>query len=143
MRDRNPGDLAVRLVFSRVYGSGPDSGQVRPSIEISDGTSGLSLNIELTPHLLTEMLGGGSAEVTADKVQGFKGLRDWGKHLKTMSKSVSVEQGDYKHKDDPETLPHVAKAIAEITAAGYIPGTPRMNNAQKWVITGRRYDDQP
>lgn len=144
MRDDKPGDLALRMVFARMMGNGPDAMNVRPALHISDGTSGLNLEIELTPSLLTELLAGGEARVAADKVSGFKRLRDWGKYHKMVTRLVPFERDDYGHDvNKASDLPHVAKMMAEIEADGYVCDRPRRNNARQWVIIGRRYDDQP
>lgn len=141
MREENPGDLSVRLGFGRMMGTGPDAGGIRPRLEIQDGTSGSTLTIELTAADLAEMLAGGAAFVTADKVTGFKGLSRWGKFMKLKTVHVPTEGGDYAVRG-PEAvrLPGVAKAIAELEAEGYTCDTPSRNNAAKWVIHGRRYD---
>jgi len=136
--DFKPGDLSVRIAFGRVYGNGPDRGQVRASIEIADQTSGKQITIEIT-----EMLAGGAAEVSADQVQGFRGLARWGKYLKTKQLSVKSKMDDYAFKGDPTKLRHVAEAIAALAADGYEADTPRRNNQGQWVIVGRRYDEQP
>lgn len=56
---------------------------------------------------------------------------------------MPVQSNDHKFRDHPENLLHVATAVQEIEADGYVCDTPRLNNAQQWVIIGRRYDDQP
>lgn len=137
-----PGDLSVRLGFARINSLDPETDRVRPSIEISDHTSGLTLRIELTAAQLAEMLAGGSAEVSRSDVTGFGGLARWGKYLKIITAQVPAQLGDLKT-GDPRTLPHVAVAIRELEADGYTCGTPRRNNTRQWVITGRRYDDEP
>lgn len=141
MRDSKPGDLSVRLSFSRIMS--PKAEGIFPCLEITDGTSGLCLMIELTAAQIAEMLAGGAAEVTADKVAGFGSVGNWGKYLKTMRVLVDVEHGDYIGNADPAALPHVAAAIAEVESAGYRCNKPRRNNAMQWVVTGRRYDDRP
>lgn len=147
MRDNKPGDLAIRMSFARMMGSGPDAMSVRPGIQITDGTSGKHLEIQLTPELLTELLAGGEARVSADKVSGFKGLRDFGKYHKMVTRYVTVERDDISYKKgeeiDPFTLPHIAKVVDEIEADGYVCDRPRRNNAGKWVIIGRKYDEKP
>jgi hypothetical protein len=137
-----PGDLAVRLSFARTMGNlGGNS--VIPRLEVTDQTSGSTISIELTAEQITEMLAGGSAGVTADNVTGFKGLARWGKYQKITSRTVPVESGDYKFHETPLVLPHVMAAVRAIEAYGYEADTPRRNNAQQWVIVGRRYDDEP
>lgn len=144
MRDEfKPGDLSVRLAFGRVYSTGADQGKIKPSLEITDRTSGEQLTIEITGEQLTEMLAAGAAEVSADKVQGFRRLSRWGKYLKTTQRTVKTRPDDYAFKGDPATLPHVAPAIADLQSQGYDPDRPRRNNAGQWAIVGRRYDDQP
>lgn len=145
-RDEKPGDLSVRMVFSRIMGIGPDAMKVRPRICISDGTSGLTLEIELTPELLTEFLAGGEARASAERVTGFKSLKNWGKFLKVVMKHVPIEPGDYAMTGDPidpRSLPHVAAMISDIEADGYVCDVPRRNNNRQWVVVGRRYDEQP
>jgi hypothetical protein len=144
--DYKPGDLSVRLQFGRVYGGGPDRGKIKPGIEIVDECSGKQINIELTAEQLAEMLGGGAAQVDADKVSGFKGLRDWGKTQEMVTRMVDVDLGDWKVREDDKaarTLPHVAAVIAEIEADGYRVDAPRRNNNGKWVLIGRRYVEKP
>jgi hypothetical protein len=148
MRDQfKPGDLAIRLGFGRVYGSGPDRGQVKPHIEIADQTSGKILTIDLTADDLVEMLSGGAAMVPADRVSGFRGVATWGRYLKTITRKVKTEGDDYKLRDGDlrkaAQLPHVAKVIAEIEADGYACDTPRRDNTMHWVLIGRKYDVQP
>jgi hypothetical protein len=140
--DHKPGDLSVRLSFGRVYGTGPDRGAIKPAIEITDQTSSRVLTIELTPTELVEMFTGGAAAVPADRVNGFKGVRRWGKYLHTMQMNVKTESGDHAA-DDPFKLPHVGKVVDEIEAAGYVADTPRRNNQGQWVIIGRKYADKP
>jgi hypothetical protein len=135
-----PGDLAVRLAFSR--GMSSTTG-VFPHLEVTDQTSGSTIDIRLTAEQITEMLAGGTANVTADKVTGFKGLSRWGKYHKVTSRVVPGQSGDYDSKDHPETLPHVAAAIEEIEAEGFVCDKPRRTNAGDWAVFGRRYDDQP
>lgn len=142
MRNDNPGDLSVRIGFSRPYGAGGDANRVRPAIEIIDGTSNKRIEIELTPQQLTDMLSGSEARVPADKVTGFKGLKDWGKYHKFMIEVVPFETGDHAHKGSPGMLPHVQKVVSRIEAAGYRVDTPRRNR-DGWQVIGRRYDDQP
>jgi hypothetical protein len=141
--DFKPGDLAVRLSFARALGFRSDRPAVSPRLEILDQTSGSTIEIELTAEQLTEMLSGGSADVTADKVTGFKGLGRWGKFQKTISRTVPGQPNDYKFRDHPENLSHVMAAVEQIEADGYVCDTPRLNNARQWVIFGRRYDGQP
>src|SRR6185369_4844617 len=133
-----PGDLSVRIAFGRVYGTSPERGRVKPSIEITDQTSGLHLTVELTAEDLTEILAGGAAEIPVARVSGFKGVGRWGKYLHTMTINVKAENSDYAHKGKPNELPHVAAGIAQVEAAGYIADTPRRNNQSQWVITGRK-----
>lgn len=142
MRDDKPGDLSVRLSFGRVIGNGPDDGKIRPSLHIADGTSGRNLEIELTPAQLTEMLSGGAAQVTADKVRGFRGVQDWGKYHKIVTEYVPVASGE-QYDASPYDLDHVAEAVRRIEAQGYVIDRPRRNNRRQWVIIGRRYDEQP
>jgi hypothetical protein len=148
MRDQfKPGDLAIRLGFGRVYGSGPDRGQVKPHIEIADQTSGKILTIDLTADDLVEILGGGAAMVPADRVSGFRGVATWGRYLKTATRRVKSVGDDYRLRDGDlakaRSLPHIAYAIAELEADGYSCDTPRRDNTQHWLIVGRRYDEQP
>lgn len=142
MRNHEPGSLAVRISFARVFGRGPDQGKLRPSLEITDGTSGRVLEIELTGEEIAELIAGSEVQAAADRVSGFKSLRDFGKYHKMTTVHVATEKGDYKT-DDPYTLPHVSKAVDEIEAMGYVCDKPRRNNESKWVIIGRRYDDKP
>ena len=145
MRDEyKPGDLSVRLSFGRVYGTSANRGQIKPAIEITDQTSGRVLIIDITAAELAEMLGGGAAEVPADRVQGFRGVGKWGRYLKTTQRLVKGQTGDYEIKDgEGAKLPHIAKVIAEIEADGYRCDSPRRNNSGQWVIIGRRYDEKP
>ena len=138
-----PGDLSVRLSFGQVMGIRADltSERVIPRLEITDQTSGKTVNIELTSRQLTEMLAGSSAEVTADHVTGFKGLAQWGKFQKVVTRTVKTQMGDFNA--DPMTLPYVAEVIAEFEADGYTCDVPRRNNSGQWVLFGRRYDNQP
>jgi hypothetical protein len=143
MRDEyQPGDLSIRIGFARGYGA--DSGKVHPKVEITDQTSGLHVELQLTAEQLVDMLGGSEAQVPAAKVSGYRGVRNWGKYLHIKTATVKTKPGDYKLGEaDPRELPHVAEAVAEIEAAGYRCDTPRRNNGQQWVIVGRRYDDTP
>jgi hypothetical protein len=150
MRDSKPGDLTIRMGFARMMGmmgTGPDAMSVRPSIQITDGTSSKQLTIELTPQLLTEMLAGGEARVTADKVSGFGGLQDFGKYHQMAARYVPVQNGDVSRKKgeeiDPRTLPHVAAVLKELEADGFTCDFPRRNNQAKWVIIGRKYTAKP
>jgi hypothetical protein len=138
-----PGDLSIRFSFGRVYGTGPDRGKIRPGIEITDQTSGLTLTLNLTPEDLAELFAAGAAQVPAASVHGFKGVSQWGKYLHIMTVNVKSESGDYAHKGKPRSLPHVAAGIAEIEAAGYVADTPHRNNQNQWVITGRKYEPKP
>lgn len=137
MRDSNPGDLSVRLTFGQVLGSG--AGAIRPTIAVTDGTSGCTLEIELTPEQLTAILSGSAAEVTADKVSGFLGIQNWGKRHELMTRTVKTQQGDWLPGANPRKLPHVAAAVQEVEDAGYRTDRPRRNNAGMWVVIGRRY----
>lgn len=137
--NRKPGELSVRLGFGHSLDAGPST--VVPHLDITDETSGMTLQIRLTPEQLTEMLAGGTAEVDADRIVGFAHLHRWGKYLKVMTKHVKTQTGDFNKK--PFDLPHVAAVVEEIEDAGYLVGTPHRNNAGQWVITGRRYDAQP
>src|ERR1051325_825818 len=136
-----PGDLSVRFKFNRTIGNGLDVGKVTPSVEITDQTSGLSIEFELTAEQLTKLFAGSAAEISADKVEGFKDIKNWGKRLKIAQRYVQIESGSWPR--DSRKLPHVAKVIAELESEGYGCDKPYRNNAGKWVITGRRYDDQP
>lgn len=137
-----PGDLSVRMSFVRVMGRGPDSGKVMPTIEVTDQVSGALIRMQLTAEQLTEMLCGGAADVSADKVTGYRGIRHWGRYQKVDQRLVDTQMGDY-NVSDPKSLPYVAEAIAELEADGYEVATPRRNNSSKWVIFGRRYDEHP
>lgn len=137
MRDSNPGDLSVRLSFAQVLD--PGGGRIRPTIAVTDGTSGCTLEIELTPEQLTAILSGSAAEVTADKVSGFLGIQNWGKRHELMTKTVKTQQGDWLPGTNPRKLPHVAAAVQEVEDAGYRTDRPRRNNAGMWVVIGRRY----
>lgn len=143
--DYKPGDLSVRLGFGRVYGTGPDRGNIKPHLEITDQCSGKTLTINLTPEDLAEMLGGGAAQVLADAVIGFKGLRDFGKKHEMVQRVVKTQSGDYNFQDGDKQirkLPHLAPVIAELEAEGYRADTPRRNNSGGWVVIGRRYVEQ-
>jgi len=143
MRDEyTPGDLSVRIGFSRYYGKDSEEEVTVPTIEIADQTSGKVLRLKLTAAQLTEMLSGPTVQVAAADVDGFNGLAQWGRYLKTVQRTVSTRIGDYKA-EKPEELPYVAEVIAEIEADGYRADRPRRNNAQQWVIFGRRYDETP
>lgn len=142
MRDDKPGDLGIRLGFGRVIGTGADAGKIKPSLEVTDSCSGRTLTIELTPEQLAEILASGEARVTADKVSGFKGIRDWGKYHKHMTMKVASKGGDYAKANDPLALPHVALAVAEVERAGYKAEKPSLSHGT-WRVTGRRYDDTP
>lgn len=139
--DHKPGDLSARISFGRVMGNGPDSGKIRPSLSITCETSGLNLELDLTPEQLTEMLSGGAAQIAASKVSGFRGLARWGKYHQSISRTVATRVGDYSA--DPTTLQYVMEKVHEIEAEGYKCDTPRRNNKQQWVITGRRYVEKP
>ena len=140
MRDDNPGDLGVRLSFARVYGPGVDAGAIRPSLIITDGTSGKNVEMELTPEDLAEIFAGGQARVAADKVHGFKALRDFGKFHHHMQLTVKSKADDYTHQDDPSELPHVMEAMSRIAAAGYTVEKPSLSHGQ-WRVIGRKYTD--
>lgn len=144
-KDNTPGDLSIRIGFARVFGGGADQGKLRPSLEITDGTSCKTIVIELDPADLAELMSGSAVDVTADRVSGFKALRDFGKYHKMISRTVKTEPGDHKAKTsaDMRALPHVAKAIAEIEADGYRCDSPHRNNAGLWVVIGRRCEDRP
>lgn len=143
MLDAFPGDLSVRISFARIYGGGPDQGKLRPAIEISDGTSGKTLTLEITPEQLADMLSGSAAQVPADQVRGFTGLKKWGMYRETVQRVTATRPGDYAHRDKPHELEHVAHVIEQIEAEGYTCAEPRMNNAGKWVIVGYRYGEKP
>jgi hypothetical protein len=141
--DYKPGDLSARIVFSRVMGNGPDAGKVRPALSITCQTSGLTLELELTPVQLTEMLSGSSADVPADKVTGFKHIQRWGKYAISQARYIDTSPRDYAHKGDPRELPHLAPVIADMESYGWSVDTPHRNNSGKWVLFGRKYVDQP
>jgi hypothetical protein len=141
MRDDNPGDLGIRFGFGRVYGMGPDAGKIKPTLEITDGTSGRVLTIELTAEDWTEMLASGEARIPAARVSGFKGVRDWGKFHHMQTRYVAVKSGD-RDEDDPRKLPHVAEVAQELARQGYQCDKPRRNNQGQWVIIGRKYTDE-
>lgn len=147
MRDANPGDMSVRIGFARVYGGGEDQGALRPSLQITDGTSGLTITLDLTAADIAELMAGSDVRVTADKVTGHRGARDWGKYHKHQTLSVSTQPGDHKLRDRDSAairaLPHVAPLVAQLEADGYRVGTPTRDNTGKWRVTGRRYDAQP
>lgn len=144
MRDDKPGDLGIQIGFARVFGDGSDQGKLKPSLQITDGTSGRNLEIELEPEHIAELMSGSEVRVTGDKVTGFRSLRDFGKYHKMVSVHVPTQKGDYRVEGRAvRALPYIAKAIADIEADGYRCDTPRRNNASQWVIVGRRYDDQP
>lgn len=137
-----PGDLSVRIGFGRVMGNGPDAGTVKPTIEITDQTSGNSLQIEITAKDFTDLMSGGGVEVPRDRVSGFKGLSRWGRYLKIRHKVVPSGSGDYLVKTDPLELPHVADAVAEIEADGFTCDKPSLSHGN-WRVVGRRYDETP
>jgi hypothetical protein len=141
-RNDKPGELSIRIGFARSYGTGADANKVHPSIEVTDETSGLHLELQLTAEQFTELLSGSQTHVSADKVSGFQGIGNWGKYLHLMSQKVSIQSGDYSAVD-PRELPHVAEAIKSIEDAGYRCDSPRRNNGGQWVLTGRRYDAKP
>lgn len=139
-----PGDLSVRLSFATVMGNVPEGGsRVRPRLEVTDQTSGKTINIELTAKQIAEMFAGSAAEVTADQVTGFKGLAHWGKYQKIISRTVPSQPSDYKFREHPLVLPHVMAAVRAVEADGYTAEAPRRNNEGQWVVFGRRYDDRP
>jgi hypothetical protein len=139
-----PGDLGVRIAFTRSFGLSEGSRQVHPTIEIRDQTSGKTLEIELTAEQLAAVLSGSEAQVPALRVTGFKGVAQWGKYHKSVSQGVKMAADDYRVEGDAiRKLPHVAQVIAQMEADGYTVERPRQNNARMWVIIGRRYDDQP
>lgn len=137
----NPGDLSVRLSFPRASGPGLIDDRVCPTLSITCQTSGLTLELDLTPAQLAEMLGSGSAQVAAKSVTGFAGVRDWGKRAKVITRTVDTASGDYSAKA-PASLPHVAPVIADMRADGWQVEAPRRNNSGKWVLVGRKYTDE-
>lgn len=136
--DQKPGNLSARITFGHV-----GSGEVRPALSITCETSGLNLELELTPVQLTEMLSGSTAYVPAEKVSGFKGIKLWGKYSQTMKQTVDTSPRDYVFNGDPRELPHLAPVIAEMEDHGWRVDTPHKNNGGKWVLIGRKYVDQP
>lgn len=140
--DHQPGDLSARLTFGRVFGTGPDAGQTRPILSITCETSGLTLELPLTAAQLADMLSGSAAYVPTDKVSGFRGIKNWGKYSRHVTRTVAAQQGDYATKIDARKLPHLASVIAEIEADGYRCDMPRRNNGGQWVIIGRKYVDK-
>lgn len=147
MKDSNPGDMSVRIGFARVFGGGPEQGQLRPSIQITDGTSGLTLELNLTAADIAELISGSEVRVTANDVTGFGGVQQWGKYRKHKTLRVETAPGDYKLKDRDgaaiRALPHVAPLVAELEADGFRVDTPTRDNSGHWRVTGRRYDEQP
>jgi hypothetical protein len=137
-----PGDMSARISFPRTMGTGPNSGKVHATLEVTDEVSGGTIRLDLTPEQLTDMLSGSAAEVSASKVSGYAGVRNWGRYQKVTSRVVSVERDDHKAAE-AASLPHVAKVIAELEADGFKVDPVRRNNAGQYVIFGRRYDDLP
>lgn len=144
MKDNVPGDLGVRFSFGRVYGNGPDRGEIKPSLEITDATSGKVLKIALTAEDIAEMLAGGAARVEAANVQGLKGLNDWGKfqHHKTIYVPTKSDDWKVTDRDKPTDLPHVALAVQSLKQEGYRADRPHRNNRGQWVVIGRKYTDE-
>jgi len=143
--ERKPGDLSIRFGFARVFGGGPDQGELRPSLSITDGPSGKSIEIELNPADLAELMSGSEVQVTAAAVSGFRALRDFGKRHEMSTRTAKSEPGDYRHLRDTnkvKALPHVAAMIADLEDAGYRCDLPRLNNAGMWTVVGRRYIEQ-
>lgn len=143
--ETNPGDLSVRLAFGQTYGMGPERGKVSPRLEVTDQKSGRQLEIDLTHEDLVEMLAGGAAEVPADRVTGFRGVRDWGKTHVHVTRLVTTQPSDWniREGEGARKLPHVAAVIAEMEADGYRCDAPRRNNGGQWVLIGRKYEDLP
>jgi len=135
--DHKPGDLNAQISF--VHGMGET--QIWPILTITCATSGLTLELELRPEQLAEMMGGRSAYVPAGKVSGFQGIRKWGKYSQHVTRTVRQEFGDSRT-EDPKVLPHVAPVLREMQADGWEVGTPRRNNQGQWVLIGRKYVDK-
>lgn len=143
MREENkPGDLSARISFGRWMGNGPNAGKVCPRLSITCETSGLGLELELTPEQLADMLSGSAAQVSATEVHGFRGIKNWGRYSKHVTRTVPVKIDDYKSAGSPRKLPHVAPVIEELEADGWRVDVPRRNNGAQWVITGRKYVDK-
>lgn len=145
--DYKPGDMSVQLAFGRIFG-GPDQGQIKPHLSVTDQTSGRSITINLTAEDLAEMLAGGTANIPADRIIGYKSTKVWGKYPKIKKLTVKTQGDDYKLRDGDlgtkaPLLPHIAPAIAQLVADGFVPDAPRRNNSGEWVLVGRRYDDNP
>lgn len=143
--DEEKGSVSVRLSFGRVYGSGPERGKIKPSLEVSDATSGASLTVDLTEADLAELFAGGAAHVPAVRVSGHRHLGRWGRYSKHVQRMVPTVVGDYDTKEAGaiRALPYLAPVISELEAEGWTVETPRRNNSSKWVIIGRRYDETP
>jgi hypothetical protein len=139
--ENQPGDLSARISFGRVMGTGPEAGTIRPTLSITCETSGLNLELNLTPTQLVDMLSGSQAVVPAEMVSGFRDIKNWGKYSEHVTRTVYVQSGDYRS-DTPSTLPHVAPVIAELEAEGWRVDTPRQGGGGKWVIIGRKYVDR-
>jgi hypothetical protein len=137
--ENQPGDLSARISFGRVMGTGPEAGTIRPTLSITCETSGLNLELTLTPTQLVEMLSGSQAQVLAENVSGFRDIKNWGKYSEHVRRAVPIQTGDYAHEGNPRALPHLAPVIAELQDDGWQVDTPRRDNGGKWIIVGRRY----
>lgn len=143
--DKQPGGLRIRIGFARIFGGGgPAQGQLKPSLEITDASSGRTVTVELSGADIAEMLSGSEVTVPAENVSGFKAFRDFGKVHSMQTRSAKSEPGDYRVLRDTakvKALPHVAAMIADLESLGYRCGLPSLNNSSVWTVHGRRYDE--